>query len=118
MDRDEIELYLVTSLYDEGMSESSFRVVRAESELAIAAHMLACPHQWQHFLENARPRDWQHPDRNLGTLWDCVQQPSMTAERLLELIGMTSVDGDSAAQLTIFPVRVDSLATVNADPWR
>lgn len=39
-------LYLITSLFDEGIYESSFRVVEAESELEIAQHILAHPSQY------------------------------------------------------------------------
>jgi hypothetical protein len=41
----------------------------------------------------------------------------MTPERLLELIDMTGVDGDSDAQLAIHKITVDKLSTVNTDPW-
>jgi hypothetical protein len=44
-------LYLITSLFDEGIYESSFRVVEAESELEIAQHILAHPSPWQWFLK-------------------------------------------------------------------
>ncbi len=110
-------LYLVASLFDDGIRESNVRIVRAESEFAIAEHILACPHQWQCFLEQSRPEDWQHPEQDLGTLWDCVQNSELTPEKLLTLIGMTRVQGRTAAQLAILPVRVDSLATLNTDPW-
>ena len=43
-------LYLVTSLYDEGISAANFRVVEAASQRDIAAHMLAHPDQWAFFL--------------------------------------------------------------------
>ena len=41
--------YLVTSLYDEGISAANFRVVEAASKRDIAAHMLAHPDQWAFF---------------------------------------------------------------------
>ncbi|MBU7587513.1 MAG: hypothetical protein KAF91_32605 [Nostoc sp. TH1S01] len=40
-------LFLVTSLIDEGMYDNDFQLVEAESNLAIAQHMLAHPHQWE-----------------------------------------------------------------------
>lgn len=111
-------LYLITSLYDEGIYPSSFRVVEAASELAIAEHMLSHPQQWQWFLERSYPRDWQRPSWRVGSLWDCAQDPTMTPERLLELIKMTGVDGDSYAQLAIHKITVDQLSDVNTEPWK
>jgi hypothetical protein len=36
---------------------------------------------------------------------------------LLELIDMTSLDGDSDAQLAIHKITVEQLSTVNTNPW-
>lgn len=108
-------LYLITSLYDEGIYPSSFRVMEAESELAITEHMLSHPSQWQRFLERSYPREWRRRSFSMGTLWDCAQDPTMTPERLLELIKMTGVDGDSEAQLAIHKITVEQLSTVNTN---
>lgn len=108
-------LYLITSLYDEGIYPSNFRVVEAESELAIAQHMLSHPSQWQTFLERSYPRDWQNRSFNVGTLWDCVQEQTMTPQRLLELVKMTGVDGDSAAQLSIKKINIEQLSQVDTN---
>jgi hypothetical protein len=110
-------LFLVTSLIDEGMYASRFVVVEAESELAVAAHMLSHPHQWQRFLSSAYPSDWRGGGSNYGSLLDCTRSPEMTPERFLELIGMTRVDGDSWAQLAIHPVMVKSLEQVDTSRW-
>jgi len=40
----------------------------------------------------------------------------MSPERFLELIDMTSVDGDSAAQLAIHDITVYSLSEVDTQP--
>ncbi|WP_348239882.1 hypothetical protein [Funiculus sociatus] len=93
------DVSLITSLYVEGMYPSSFRVVEAESELEIAQHMLNHPSQWQWFLERSYPRDWQRPSWSRGSVWDCIQDPTMTPQRWLELIDMAGVDGDSYALL-------------------
>ena len=111
-------LYLVSNLYDEGIYPYNFRVVEAASLLLIATHMLVAPHQWEFFLNRSVPRNWQDKKFNSGSLslWDCVQDPNMTSERLLELIEMTSVDGDSDAQLAIHEITIQSLSEINTDP--
>jgi hypothetical protein len=40
-------LFLVTSVCDEGVSATRFRVVEAESRLAVAKDMLAAPVKWE-----------------------------------------------------------------------
>jgi hypothetical protein len=110
-------LFLVTSLIDEGMYASDFVVVEAESELAVAAHMLNHPGRWGRFLRTAYPSDWRGGGPNYGSLLDCTTLPDITPERFLELIGMTRVDGDSWAQLAIHEVTVQQLDQVNTDRW-
>ena len=61
-------LYLVTSLYDEGISAANFRVVEAASKREIAVHMLSHPAQWAFFLQRALPRDWRGAGPHLGSL--------------------------------------------------
>jgi hypothetical protein len=109
-------LYLVTSLYDEGISTANFCVVEAASKRDIAVHMLAHPAQWAFFLQRAFPRDWRGAGPHLGSLLDCTHDPTMTPERFLELIDMTWVDGDSAAQLAIHHITVYALAAVDTQP--
>ena len=109
-------LYLVTSLYDEGISATNFRVVEAASKRDIAVHMLAHPDRWAFFLRRSFPRDWSGTGPNLGSLLDCTHDPAMTPERFLELIDMTSVDGDAAAQLAIHDITVYPLSEVDTQP--
>jgi len=111
-------LYLVTSLFDEGMYESDFQVVEAQSKLEIAQHMLSYPHQWENYLSRAYPRNWRDHTFNVGSLWDCVHSDQMTPDRLLELIDMTSVDGDSTSQLRIFEIQVQQLSEVDTNPFK
>jgi hypothetical protein len=111
-------LFLITSLFDEGMYESDFQVVEAESKQAIAQHMIDHPQQWESYLNRAYPSDWQDPSFNVGSLLECAQNPEMTPERLLELIDMTSVDGDSTSQLRIFEVEVQLLEQVDTNPFK
>lgn len=68
-------------------------------------------------FSRAYPSNWQDPSFKVGSLWDCLQDPAMTAERLLELIDMTQVDGDSASQLRIFDATVKQLAEVDTNPF-
>ena len=111
-------LFLITSLFDEGMDESDFQVIEAESKSAIAQHMIDHPQQWEHYLNRAYPRDWQDHTFNVGSLWECVHNPEITSERLLELVDMTGVDGDSASQLRIFEVKVQQLEEVDTNPFK
>ncbi|GAA6622594.1 hypothetical protein [Scytonema sp. NUACC26] len=111
-------LFLVTSLIDEGMYENNFRVVEAQSKLEIAQHMLDHPQQWENYFCIAYPRNWRDRTFNVGTLIDCARNPDMTAERFLELIDMTEVDGDSELQLRIFEIEVQMLSEVNTDPFQ
>lgn len=109
-------LYLVTSLYDEGIYPSTFRVVEAPSKLVVAEHMLSHPYQWSYFLERSFPSDSIRPIPAIGTLRDWIEDRTLTPEQLLELISKTGVDGDSYAQLAIHEITVYQLSTVNTDP--
>lgn len=95
-------LFLITSLYDEGISPNLLRVVEAESELAIAQHMLEHPDQWGYFLYRSFHQEL------IGL--------SFTPAQLLERIEQTQVDGDSVAQLRITEVTVQSLAQLDTNP--
>ncbi len=48
-----MNLFLVTCVYKDGLSERSFRVVRASSEEDIAEHMIRDYSSWEVFIENA-----------------------------------------------------------------
>lgn len=65
----------------------------------------------------AYPRDLQDSTISVASPWDCVHQPEMTTELLLELINMTSVDGDSTSQLRIMTVKVQQLSEVDTNPF-
>lgn len=95
-------LFLITSLYDEGISPNVFRLVEAESKRVIAQHMLEHPDQWDYFLYRSF-----HEER---------LEPTLTAEQLLERMEQTHVDGDSVAQLRLSEVAVQSLDEVLATP--
>ena len=92
-------LFLVTSVCDEGVSATRFRVVEAESRLAVANDMLADPVKWEWAL---RPTElW----------WDLTYYPykygqprGWTPANLLARIDRTWVDGDSRYQVRIHEI--------------
>lgn len=92
-------LFLVTSVCDEGVYSTNFKLVEAESREAIAGHILANPFKWEAFL------------RNTNVWWDLTRYEYKYKEPLpwspadfLARIDGTHVDGDSANQLRIYPV--------------
>ncbi|HEY9630496.1 MAG TPA: hypothetical protein V6C84_24640 [Coleofasciculaceae cyanobacterium] len=95
-------LFLITSLYDEGISPNNFRLIEADSTLAVAAHMLAHTQQWEFFL--------------LRAFGDDLPLGILTPETLIERIDRTHVDGDSSAQLRITPVTVQTLEQIDTVP--
>jgi hypothetical protein len=91
-------LFLVTSVCDEGVYESNFRLVEAPSREAVAQHMLDHVHHWERFL------------RPTKLWWDLTyyeykygQPRGWSAADFLAQIDRTSVDGDSSNQLRIHP---------------
>ncbi len=92
-------LFLVTSVCDEGVSATRFRVVEAESRLAVAKDMLADPVKWEWAL---RPTElW----------WDLTYYPykygqprGLPPADLLARIDRTWVDGDSRYQVRIHEI--------------
>jgi len=112
-----VKLFLITSVFDEGVYGSDFHIVQATSRIAVVQYMLDHPEQWRNYLVRTHPRNWQDRSFDVGSLWDCAHQTEMTAERFLELIDMTNVDGDSDSQLRIFEVSIEQLSEVNTDPF-
>jgi hypothetical protein len=92
-------LFLITSVCDEGVSPSTFRVVEAPSRLAIAQHMLDHVYEWERLL------------RPTKLWWELTCYPykygeprGWSAADLLAEIDRTWVDGDSSNQLRIHEV--------------
>jgi hypothetical protein len=92
-------LFLITSVCDEGISATSFKVVEAESRLSIARHILDRPYDWEQLLR--RTRLW----------WDLTYYPykygeprGWTPADLLARIDATHVDGDSEYQFRIHEI--------------
>ncbi|MCI0407661.1 MAG: hypothetical protein L0191_03690, partial [Acidobacteria bacterium] len=83
----------------EGVSATSFKVVEAESRVAIAQHILNHLHEWERFL------------RPTSLWWDLSYYPykysrprGWTAEDLLARLDATHVDGDSSYQLRVHEI--------------
>ena len=92
-------LFLITSVCNQGVSDSSFRVVEAASPLDIAQAMLDEPYAWKSLLGNTEL--W----------WDLTyyeykySEPlDWSAEELLDKIDSTWIDGDSRNQIRIHEV--------------
>lgn len=85
-------LFLITCVCDEGVSSTSFRVVEAESRLAVAECMVLDCGPWWEFLSRSR-------------LIRPVHDRQWTAERLLREIDSCNLDGDSCYQLRIHEIK-------------
>lgn len=93
-------LFLVTCVCDEGLYDSSFRVVEATSRLAVAQNMLQNPRRWRTFLNSAYKEKG-----GVSPLFDYIHEPNLTAELLLQEIDRTYIDGDSFFQLRIYEIQ-------------
>ena len=120
-----MNLFLITCVFDEGLYERSFRVVRASSKEDVARHMLRDYSSWEVFLEQSIFHVWLYDDEEgPKDLWDSMNRmivnkedsdklkklfdlwiSSLSPERLLEWIRRTRVDGDSGAQLAIHEIK-------------
>jgi hypothetical protein len=86
-----VPLFLVTCVCDEGVWESSFRVLEAPSRPAVAESILRHPYQWRDFLERSH-------------FWEDVRDRSWSADEFLKRLGGSHVDGDSQYQLAIHEI--------------
>ena len=93
-------LFLVTCVYDEGVYASSFRVVEAPSRLAVAQAIVDKPDIWSQFLRDAHLYD----PIIRGNMPYYADPRPVTAEEALRLIDGSSVDGDSRARMSIYPI--------------
>ncbi|HMV46779.1 MAG TPA: hypothetical protein PLD20_08190 [Blastocatellia bacterium] len=84
--------YLITSVYDEGVYPEDFRVIEADSRLAVAQNIFQHPYRWKDFLYPAR-------------IWEEVRDEQWSPEELLKQIDKTHVDGDSLAQMRIHEIK-------------
>lgn len=88
-------LFLITSVCDEGLSDTSFRVVEAGSRLAVAQDILQNAAKWENMLWNTRFwREYRSVSR--------YEEPRRwSAADLLVQIDRSHVDGDSENQFRI-----------------
>ena len=84
-------LFLVTCVCDEGVDESSFRVVEAPSRLVLAEHMLRNPYLWHDFLERSH-------------VWAELRDRWWPPDEFLKRLSRSHVDGDSQYQLAIHEI--------------
>jgi hypothetical protein len=88
----EMALFLITCVCDEGVYETSFRVVEAPSRLAVAEGILRDPSNWADYLRRSH-------------LWEEVRDRKWSAGELLKRIDASSVDGDSRYRLSLYEIK-------------
>jgi hypothetical protein len=93
-------LFLITSVCDEGVYESSFKLVEADSRIAVAQYILKHPWNWESFLRRTKLwYDLTYYEYKYG------EPRGWSPEQLLEKIDSTYVDGDSDYQFRIHEVK-------------
>ncbi len=118
-------LFLITCVYDEGVYESSFRVIKASSREAVAKYILNHYESYEDFVRRSIFCEWLY-DRKEGPaeLWDSMNHVilnsadsdklmnvfrpwilSLSPEKFLRWADRTGVDGDSEAKLSIYEIK-------------
>lgn len=105
-------LFLVSCVYNWGVTERNFRIVEAESRFAVVEAIVASPDVWTTFLRDA---DLYDPIVR-GNMPYYADPKPITAEEAMPLIERSSVDGDSRAQLSILPIT--EFLEFSASKWR
>ncbi len=93
-------LFLVISVFNDGVYADSFRVVEATSRLTVAQHIVSNPDIWTKFLRDAHLYD----PIVRGNMPYYVDPRPVTAEEALRLIDRSSVDSDNRARISIHPI--------------
>lgn len=93
-------LFLVSCVYNWGVTEKNFRVVEAELRFAVVQAIVDQPDIWTTFLRDSNLYD----PIVRGNMPYYADPKPITAEEALPLIDRSSVDGDSRAQLSILPI--------------
>lgn len=118
-------LFLITCVYDEGVYESSFRVVNAPSREDVARYILTNYESWEDYLSRSIFYLWLY-DKHEGPaeLWESMRYVIMNEEdsrklrslfvpwllrlspqEFLKWADRTHVDGDSQAKLAIHTIK-------------
>ena len=118
-------LFLVTCVFDEGVYENTFRVVKASSREAVAKYILNNYESWENFISRSVFYIWLSDEKQgPKELWDRMRHVILNEEDSQKLMNMftpwllklspqeflkwvdrTSVDDDSHAQLTIYEIK-------------
>jgi len=118
-------LFLVTCVVDEGVYESSFRVIQASSRESVATYILNHYASWEDFILSSIFYLWLEDQAEGPTeLWEKMKHVigneeernqlrqafkpwflNLSPQTLLKWIDRTSVDGDSRAQLAIYAIK-------------
>ncbi len=118
-------LFLVPCVVDEGVYESSFRVIQASSRASVAKSILNNYASWEGFISSSIFYLWLDDQAEGPTeLWESMRHVivnqedrnklrqafkpwflNLSPEKLLKWIDRTSVDGDSRAQLAIYAIK-------------
>jgi hypothetical protein len=117
-------LFIVASIYDEGLGMGLYQLIEAESKNEIIRHFYEHPEVWERYLERSYPdvrgkyyRQFQVSPDGRRTLLRILLEEQPTFAEFVEYCELTSVDGDSAARLDILPVPVTTLDSLKqTDP--
>ena len=92
--------FLVACVNNIGEYENSFRIVEAESRLAVAKAIVESPDIWSGWLRDSRLYD----PIVRGNMPYYADAKPVSAEEALKFIDNSSVDGDSRARMSIHPI--------------
>lgn len=98
-----MSLFAILHADAEGLHPCSCSIVEAESETEIATHILTHSQLWYPLLAQAYTPEDRQP------LWERLQQGSLLTEALIEQINRTDSYQDSAEQVRIVPIEVQTL---------
>lgn len=98
-----MSLFAILHADAEGLHPHSCCIVEAESETEISTHILTHSQLWYPVLAQAYTPEERQP------LWERLQQGALLTETLIEQINRTDSYQDSAEQVRIVPIEVQTL---------